>query len=609
MRLKLDCDSCGHNFSVSDEYLGRRVRCPSCGEPVRVAPVDGSTRSPNRQRSVNSTGSAAKSRKAADANSGMKWLAIGLGIGGGVVVLGLLIAVVFLRPTEKPQLVANAAPAAVTPTPPAAAPITNQPSVDSAAPLRNDQSAVTVTKPSIALPAEQPAVVSPSTPPAPQLDPPASSPPTVAEADPQPEQTPQTETPSGDAPPQLSGVPEPSSAELKLPQLIQRVEPSVVRINVVTEQGAGTGSGFVVSNDGTVVTNYHVVTSAQKADVEFADGTKTKVLGYRHLVPKSDIAIIKIDLPASKLKPAPLAVKLPLKGESVAAFGAPLGLSFTASQGAITAIRNQDDLSAELGVDLKGTWLQTDAAISPGNSGGPLSDHYGRIVGMNTMQLTVGQNLNFAVSSLEINEALKEAPQKIKELKPEDLRPYQKELSRKRAAEEIGTPRGRKLFAGVEEIYLVNYAYVKNYDPTNALWARVIQRSQKAVQKSGIHLSFGEPANDAALLKVYLEMKQSRKKAQGTQELRVRAELVCYDPQAKKNESPLVLVWKDERELGTVSLNSATNGTVPSGVDENLSRFFTSFRGAYNRAVKEYKEDEAKAKNGAEPEAAPSDGK
>ncbi len=602
MRIKISCDGCFHDFSVSDDLLGKRVKCPSCGDPVRVTEDGDNEEEDDRPRRSQSKTSA-KGAKGKKKKSGGNGLLIGLGIGGGVLVLGLIGAVIFLMTRGGPAAPAVAAntPAAVNPvslpattpttaTPAGTTPPATSPTVTTAAPGTTPAATGTIpptTAPATSTPA--PTTPAPTTPA--EAIPPATT---------TPAPTPGTSgTPTANAPPpKLSGVPEPSKDKLDLPQLIQRVEPSVVRINVLSNEGASTGSGFVVSDDGTVVTNYHVITDARKAEVEFADGTTAKVLGYRHLVPKADIAIIKIDVAKDKLRPVPISSELPLKGETVATFGAPHGLSFTTSEGVISAIRKQDDISSEMGLDLLGTWLQTSAPISPGNSGGPLVDKFGKVVGMNTMQLSVGQNLNFAVSAMEINNALRDAPAAVKELKPEDLKPYQKNLSRKLATEEYDTDRGRRLFAEVEEIFLINGASIRNFDPTDEIWNRVITRSKKAVEKSGIELSFGQPAPDAAVMVVMLEMKRSKKGTEGTQELVVKAELICFDPLAKKNLSPMAKVWKDERSVGTVSINSAMTGNVPRSVDENLSKFFAGFKSAYNKAVKANKDGNLAACNG-----------
>jgi hypothetical protein len=174
----------------------------------------------------------------------------------------------------------------------------------------------------------------------------------------------------------------PVSADLALPDLIELVERSVVRIHVEGEYGASTGSGFVVDNQGTLVTNYHVMEGARSAEAEFNTGEKAKITGVWKLDDIRDLAIVQIDMPAEKLTPIRLAEHLPRKGEQVAAFGAPLGLSFTASEGIISALRSGEEI--EHGT---GTYVQTTAPISPGNSGGPLVNLRGEVVGVNSFKM------------------------------------------------------------------------------------------------------------------------------------------------------------------------------------------------------------------------------
>jgi hypothetical protein len=188
-----------------------------------------------------------------------------------------------------------------------------------------------------------------------------------------------------------------------LADLIDKVEPSVVRIDVVKGESKGVGSGYVIGEDGTVATNYHVIVGASEATATFKNGDKVEVQGTVWLDPKRDIAILKIN--KQGLTPLPLADQLPRKGDSVAAFGAPVGLSFSASEGIVSAIRQGKELSED--DPLPGTWIQTTAPISPGNSGGPLVNRDGKVIAMNTMVLLIGQNLNFAISSLDVADALK----------------------------------------------------------------------------------------------------------------------------------------------------------------------------------------------------------
>ena len=190
-----------------------------------------------------------------------------------------------------------------------------------------------------------------------------------------------------------------------LADLIARVEPSVVRINVEKPLGDCTGSGFVVGEDGIVVTNNHVIRGAKTASVTFTDDHEADVSGVLFRDPERDIAILKI-VGSDRFPSSALASEMPKKGETVVAFGAPQGLSFSVTDGIVSAIRPGDEFEAIFGEKWLGTWIQTSAPISTGNSGGPLVNLRGEVIGANTCMFTEGQNLNFAISSLDIKAAL-----------------------------------------------------------------------------------------------------------------------------------------------------------------------------------------------------------
>lgn len=203
---------------------------------------------------------------------------------------------------------------------------------------------------------------------------------------------------------------------MDLPELIKEVKPSVALIETFNEKGKpmGSGSGYIVDSSGIIGTNYHVIEGAKKIKVSFpGDESKGsfKCKGYIAIYPKKDMALIKIDPKDKKLRPLPLAKELPMQGEKVAAFGAPLGYSDTVTDGTISAVRTGKQLTKMmtrggrngygkdgLGYELNTTWLQTNAPISPGNSGGPLVNYRGEVVGMNSFVSTIGQNLNFSLS-------------------------------------------------------------------------------------------------------------------------------------------------------------------------------------------------------------------
>lgn len=220
-----------------------------------------------------------------------------------------------------------------------------------------------------------------------------------------------------------------AAADLTTPELIERAEPAVVRVDVTTEDGGGIGSGFLVDASGAVVTNFHVVEAAKSATVTFNNHKTVAVDGYLVADPKRDIAILKIDPQQGSKMPLKLAGALPRKGERVVALGAPRGFDFTASEGIVSAVRKGNEIQTALkemsgGVDVydlmsyapEATWVQTTAAISPGNSGGPLLNAQAEVIGLNTWSQPQAQSMNFAISVLEIRTALEKLPKKAKSL-------------------------------------------------------------------------------------------------------------------------------------------------------------------------------------------------
>lgn len=192
-----------------------------------------------------------------------------------------------------------------------------------------------------------------------------------------------------------------TSPPMSRADLIERAEQSVVRIEVTSGNEESLGSGFVVDNQGTLVTNCHVLAGANRAMAFFPDGRSCLIIGTLHIDESRDIVVARIS--DTTAPPLAVASSLPRKGEQVTALGAPHGLSFTATNGIISALRP----GAELGPDQKGTWIQVDAALSPGNSGGPLINDAGEVVGMSTLASQgSAQNLNFGISSADIRNAI-----------------------------------------------------------------------------------------------------------------------------------------------------------------------------------------------------------
>ncbi|MBX3411100.1 MAG: trypsin-like peptidase domain-containing protein [Pirellulales bacterium] len=231
---------------------------------------------------------------------------------------------------------------------------------------------------------------------------------------------PPTNTPrrSDKAAPQESPSPAPVTASVPppaptssqpvqaLPELVERVEQSVVRIYGKLKDGLSLGSGVLIDESGHIVTNHHVIEGTSKIEVEFRDGTKLPMLGCCRWDESRDVAILLVDHARVKVKPLPLLDALPRKGEHVLTIGAPLRFDFTVSEGNVSAVRKGSEL-AKIEPSLKAYaadayWIQTTAPISSGNSGGPLIDMQGRVVGLNTWTMVRGQNMNFAISSLDV---------------------------------------------------------------------------------------------------------------------------------------------------------------------------------------------------------------
>jgi hypothetical protein len=149
----------------------------------------------------------------------------------------------------------------------------------------------------------------------------------------------------------------------------------------------GFGSGFVVSSDGLIATNHHVIRTAHSAHVVFGDDSQRPVRGVAAADPESDLVLLKIDgtnLPGLSLASG----NVPPVGAKVYAIGNPEGLRNTLSDGLVSRHRGAGDVPA---------LIQTTAAISPGSSGGPLLSDRGEVVGITTLSFVKGQNLNLAV--------------------------------------------------------------------------------------------------------------------------------------------------------------------------------------------------------------------
>jgi len=236
----------------------------------------------------------------------------------------------------------------------------------------------------------------------------------------------------------LEIIQEADAEEQLLINIYKRTNPAVVNIRVIKRidseglpgipgfpsipQGPeefyqqGVGSGFVIDNEGHIVTNNHVVESAEEVQVTFHDGTMVhaKVVGTD---PDSDLAVIKVDMPVDTLYPVELGDSDTLEiGQRAIALGNPFGLRGTLTTGIISALGRSLPLgraSAVIGARFSiPELIQTDAAINPGNSGGPLLDSQGRVIGVNTAYDPNVAGVGFAVP---VNTVKRVVPKLIKD--------------------------------------------------------------------------------------------------------------------------------------------------------------------------------------------------
>jgi serine protease Do len=204
-----------------------------------------------------------------------------------------------------------------------------------------------------------------------------------------------------------------SACTESVPEIFKKVSPSVVFISAISFDPFKTkdrlttsvGSGFIISKEGVILTNSHLVFGHQTIEVILDNGftTRAELAGVD---PFLDLAVLRISLPGKDLPVAILGDSSKVQtGEDVLAIGNPFGLEQTLTKGIISGVNrtlSASPMSPELPL------IQTDAAVNPGNSGGPLVNDCGEVIGINTAMLGQGENINFAVP---INMAKRVLPQ------------------------------------------------------------------------------------------------------------------------------------------------------------------------------------------------------
>jgi len=226
-----------------------------------------------------------------------------------------------------------------------------------------------------------------------------------------------------------------------LPELVRRVKPSVVAIATYDANGEAlmTGSGFSL-RPGQVVTNLHVIRGAVRAEIKTLDG-KGKVYPVAGTVAvdeEGDLALLSVDMPAERARSSELAAELPDEGEKIFVIGNPLKLEGSVSDGIVSAVREVPNV---------GRIIQITAPISHGNSGSPVFNLQGQVIGVVTVKVTNGQNINLAIAAARVSG-----------LRPEKVRPLTAMFAKSK-----GDMAEMLYRTGLESLWLGNYDNAVGY--------------------------------------------------------------------------------------------------------------------------------------------------
>src|SRR6267143_782709 len=236
-------------------------------------------------------------------------------------------------------------------------------------------------------------------------------------------------------------------AQESLPDLVKRVKPAVVAIATYDADGEPvmTGSGFFL-RPGEVVTNLHVIRGAKRCEVKTLDG-KGKVFpvaGTLAIDEEGDLALLSVEMPRERPRASEIAEALPDEGESIFVIGNPLKLEGSVTDGIVSSVREVPNV---------GKIIHITAPISHGNSGSPVFNLKGQVIGVVTVKVTNGQNINLAIGVA-----------RLAELKPRQLRSLSATLVRDRN----GDVAESSYRTGLDSLWLGNYDNALGYFETAA---------------------------------------------------------------------------------------------------------------------------------------------
>jgi tetratricopeptide (TPR) repeat protein len=247
-----------------------------------------------------------------------------------------------------------------------------------------------------------------------------------------------------------------AAADSDLTRLVKKIQPAVVTVIVYDAERniSGIGTGFFVSPQGHLVTNFHVLAGKYAADVRTSQGKSYRVKAVLAENKSADLVKLQVDIPENEVAWIAVSDRAPEIAERIVVVGSPMGLEQTVSEGIISSVRE---------IPTVGRVFQMSAPISPGSSGSPVVSTKGQVIGIATFQFIQGQNLNFAVTAQQIM-ALK----KFADTKSVPEWTFDHLGSKPRVAEELCQKGFKFSIAGEDQLALQHFIKATQEDPGDA---------------------------------------------------------------------------------------------------------------------------------------------
>ncbi len=375
---------------------------------------------------------------------------------------------------------------------------------------------------------------------------------------------------------------------LELPDLLERIDPSLVKLTFLHSTGKSVGAGFVVSQSGLLITSLHSLEGIRGAYADFFDGSSAIVEGYRLISPQYNIAVLQIEPPEDGLKLLPLTDQLPLQETGVVAFGSS---SQNAIEGEITGILSPNELQGEMRLPFIGSWIKTSIPVLPTFSGGPVVNRFGQVVAVNMIQLTSAEGQNLALAAKDILQLINASRNReVVKLTPNTFAGFNSDLKKKMAKDITGTDRGTELFAAIKQVR-VSQDYQSRFGSTGIIKEIVNKNVERSVSKSDLELLIDNPGENVPTLLVTLNAEPQRIRAKDSLKVSVQAKLIAFDP-TESSSNKFVILWKGKKsDIGTVLPEAISPEMTSRILGPKLKSYFDKFRTAQSKAKRQVKQN------------------